>query len=339
LINSDIPGLAVQTVGLGESFNGFGSKYTAVLPALIQLDPSALTVISDGRDVLLNLKANGSALSPAALDNFVQNFHALVGHREGAVVVSAEAQCCVSALTHAAPGDYFTADGSRSNRSCFSGKSDCMWNGDEKALAWEDFMKNLAKENAAEHREDIYLNAGLMVGRAADLINVITKADIGSEEDDQAVLTGYMYLHPDQIILDYDQALFGNNRDSCMFELDGEQLVHKQTMTTPLLIHSPGARATCHVDLMAALGQAAMSKTVRRRLSEYKNKEHNYNDCPSGFKKVSGYCVSQYCYADFTCPKFSDRIAGRMCYNSSDDCKCRSGYYMHAKGYCAKSGY
>jgi hypothetical protein len=340
LINSDIPGLVAQTVGLGESFNGFGSKYTAMLPVLQRLDPSALTVISDGRDVLLNHKANGSsdAESPSAvLEAFVESFHSLVGQREGAIVVSAEAQCCVSALTFAAPGDYFAPDGSRSKRACFSGKSDCMWNGDENALPWENFMKGLAKQNAAEKRDDIYLNAGLMVGRAADLINVITKADIGSEEDDQAVLTGYMFLHPDEIVLDYNQALFGNNRDTCMFELHNDQLVHKQTQTTPLLIHSPGARATCHIDLMAELGQTAMSKTVRRRLSEYTSTVKNYKECPDDHKMVSGYCVRSWCFADFQCPKNSVRLPNRLCYSDVDDCQCKAGYYMHAKGYCARN--
>jgi hypothetical protein len=335
-----MPGLAVQTVGLGNIFRGFGSKYNAILPALRRLDASALVIVSDGRDVLLNHHQHTSdgVSEHSPVQNFIRNFNELVGDRAaGAVVISAEAQCCVSALTYAVPGDYFAPDGTRNHRACSSGKSDCMWNGDEKALPWEDFMKGLAKQNDAEHREDIYLNAGLMVGRAADLINVITKADISSEEDDQAVLTGYMYLHPDEIILDYNQALFGNNRDTCMFELHGDQLVHKQTKTTPLLVHTPGGKATCHELLMAELGQNAMSTTVRRRLYEWKDTTGNYKQCQDGFKLVSGYCVKDWCFADITCPRFSTRRPGRMCYNTADDCMCNAGYYMTVQGYCQRS--
>lgn len=335
LINSNISGLRVQTVGLGESFEGFGSKYTAVLPALRQLEPTALTVISDGRDVLLNHKLGGS--SEIALDSFVQNFEALTGTRQHAVVVSAEAQCCVSALTYAMPGDYFAPDGSRNTRACFSGKSNCMWNGDEKALPWESFMQDLAQKNGAGDRDDIFLNAGLMVGRAEDLINVITKADINNEEDDQAVLTGYMYSHPDELVLDYDQALFGNNRDTCMFELHDDHLVHQQTKTTPLFIHTPGGKAVCHEALMEELGQKSMTKTVRRRLLQWKTTTHNYKICPSHQKLVSGYCVMNWCHADYKCPRNSSRIPNRQCYNDCNDCRCNAGYYMDWRGYCKRN--
>lgn len=334
LINSNVAGLNVQSVGLGDAFDGFGSKYTAVLPVLRQLEPSALTVISDGRDVLLNHKVGGESDSITALESFVSNFGAITGDRQHAVIVSAEAQCCVSALTYAAPGDYFALDGSRDSRACFSGKNGCMWNGDDKALPWEDFMKELAQTNGAEERDDIYLNAGLMVGRAADLINVITKADIGSQEDDQAVLTDYMYLHPDELVLDYNQALFGNNRDTCMFDLEGEQLIHKQTKTTPLFVHTPGGKVACHESLMEQLGQKGMTKTVRRRLSEWSSRTLNYKQCPEHQKLVSGYCVMEWCHADYKCPANSHRRPNRQCYNNCNDCECNDGYVMNSKGQC-----
>jgi hypothetical protein len=97
-----------------------------------------------------------------------------------------------------------------------------------------------------------------MAGRAKDLIRVTTNADIGDCEDDQAVLTGYMYHHPADIMLDYDQALFGNNRDTFMFDLHNNHLVHKQTRTAPLFIHTPGGKTACPEVLMAEFGQSTV---------------------------------------------------------------------------------
>lgn len=48
----------------------------------------------------------------------------------------------------------------------------------------------------------VYLNAGLMAGTAKNLIQLIDATQIGGNEDDQAVLTDYMYHNKDSIIMD-----------------------------------------------------------------------------------------------------------------------------------------
>ena len=168
-----------------------------------------------------------NAYSAFSVQEFRDAYNEIIKDSPNAIVVSAEAQCCVSALTHVALGGYFNADGSRNKRSCSSGEEDCMWAGDDKALPWEKFMKTLALERTDSDSDDIYLNAGLMVGTAKNLMRVISSASIAKYEDDQAVLTDFMYYHPDQIILDYGQTIFGNNRgghggftdDSCTFDV------------------------------------------------------------------------------------------------------------------------
>lgn len=333
LLTAHVEGLEAQVVGLGQKFTGFGSKYEAVLPALQELSPTSITVVSDGRDVLLN----HAMQNRDTVTGFVNAFEKLTDGKDGAIVLSAEAQCCVSALTHVVPGGLFAEDGERTGRACYSGKDGCRWNGDDKALPWETFMQEVAIERGAKGREDVYLNAGLMVGRASDLIRIIRATDIGKNEDDQAVLTDYMYRNPGQILLDYSQELFGNNRERCMFELQENHLVHTQTRTAPLFIHTPGGSSTCHVELMAELGQKSMSKKAKRRLLEWKEDKGNYGDCEATFKMVSGYCVKDWCMEDFTCPDNSERKADRECYNNFHDCQCNTGFVMNSRGKCRKA--
>jgi hypothetical protein len=151
-------------------------------------------------------------------------------------------------------------------------------------------MKDLAISHlgyAADILDDIYLNAGLMVGRASDLLRVISMANMETSEDDQAIFTDLMYNNPELIVLDYGQALFGNNRnnaygdEACIFQMIGDEsnqrLVHAKTQTSPLFVHSPGGHLQCHDDLAALLGIEAVSRQARRRLGEvWYNSKRNY---------------------------------------------------------------
>jgi hypothetical protein len=321
------------------------------------MSPDTLVVLSDGRDVLINNPTFGDVeTAAAALQGFRDAFDEVTFQQPGAIVISAEAQCCVSALTYAKPGDYFDEAGNRKERACSSGEADCLWNGNEKAVPWENFMKDAAIErigNGADVLDDIYLNAGLIAGKVADLLRVLQAADILATEDDQAVLTDFMYRNPEAIVLDYGQAIFGNNRgglegnDSCMFKIPAsgknQRLQHTKTQTTPLFVHSPGGYLQCHDDLAAQLGIKAISTQARRRLQVYKTTNCNYNGqpCKPDEKLVSGFCVKTWCYNDFKCPAYSQRVLGRDCYNNFDDCQCQYGYYKNGdqcKRVCDRNG-
>ena len=345
-----IPGLVTTVVGQGKKFGGFGSKYESVLPLLEQMETQTLVVLSDARDVLVNNAMDDNLNTAAnAIEDFRAAFEMVTFQQPGAIVVSAEAQCCVSALTYAQPGAFFGPEGERTGRACSSGESDCLWNGDDKAIPWENFMKDVARQQlgvGAHVIDDIYLNSGLIVGYVQDVLRVIKAADIQATEDDQAVLTDYMHRHPEDIVLDYGQTMFGNNRggleggssDSCMFTLlnDGsKKLVHKKTATTPLFVHSPGGYLQCHDDLAEQLGIVAISTKARRRLREWKSRTLNYRFCPYGEKLVSGYCVSNTCFADFQCPSNSYRIGELDCYDGFEDCQCSGGYYK-SNGACVE---
>jgi hypothetical protein len=336
-----IPGLTTTVVGQGKKFDGFGSKYEAVIPLLHTMNHDILVVLSDARDVLINNPLDSDIVdATVAIQEFRTAFDMITFQQPGAIVVSAEAQCCVSALTYVQPGDYFNANGIRTGRACSSGESDCLWNGDDKAVPWENFMMDVAQQrmgNGARIIDDIYLNSGLISGKVQDILRVLEAADILANEDDQAVLTDYMYRNPQDIILDYGQTMFGNNRgglegassDSCMFKVsstDTNKLVHIKTGTTPLFVHSPGGYLQCHDDLAAQLGVVAISTKARRRLREWKSRTLNYRYCPWGQKLVSGYCVKDCCKSDYQCPSNSFRINGIDCYDGFEDCQCNSGY-------------
>lgn len=261
-----LDGVSARVFGQGEEYEGFSSKYNALAPILEELDRDQLVIVSDGRDVLLNNPVEHDTYVVSAAHEFQRNFEHLTAGFPHAIVASAEAQCCVSALTNAAPGSYFDENMIRNQRACASGADDCKWAGDEQAFPWESFMQELAKDSGAE---DVYLNAGLVAGRAADLLNVVHVLDLQATEDDQAVLTDYMYRRPEAIRLDYTQSLFGTNRidleeDDCMFRLEENRMVHVQTASSPLFVHSPGGEWKCHEKIARDLGMVIDEKAPRK---------------------------------------------------------------------------
>ena len=278
---ANIPGITAVVVGHGSTFVGFGSKYEAIIPALREMDADTLVVMSDSRDVLINHPWMNQEEGATTGQEFIQAFEAVTARNPGAVVASAESQCCVGALTYAVPGDYFDEQGKRKGRACASGHAPCLWNGDDKVVPWENFMNDLAMSKVVTGK-DTYLNAGLIAGKAGDLLRVIITADIEVHEDDQAVLTDYMYRRPYELILDYNQLLFGNNRheeNGCVFqdETKDNRLMHRETKATPLFIHSPGGYVSCHEGLASRLGvKLHSSEEERRLLQDWKRDLQNY---------------------------------------------------------------
>lgn len=107
-----------------------------------------------------------------------------------------------------------------------------------------------------------------MVGYPSDLINLLNLLDIHPYEDDQAVLSGLMYQFPEMIKLDYKQEMFGNNQwprglaDGCVFETQGDHLslIHTETGTEPLLVHTPGKFYDCLDVLIEDLGGVSQQR-------------------------------------------------------------------------------
>ena len=260
--------LQTTVYGANLEYHGFGDKYQTLKPLLEVMDANRLVVLADARDVVLNVP-NNEAFAALAVDQFMEAYQKITKGAPGAVVLSAEAQCCVSAMTHAHPRDYFDpVTKERTKRACSSGIGDCMWEPNQNIEDWQVFMEDLAYNTTGEEHTDVYLNAGLMVGYPKDLINLLSVLDIAPYEDDQAVLSGLMYQFPDMIKLDYKQEMFGNNQwprgleDGCMFERQGEHLslVHTETGTEPLILHTPGKFYDCLDLIIEDLGGVSQER-------------------------------------------------------------------------------
>jgi len=273
--------LPTTVYGGGLEYNGFGDKYQTLRAILEVIDPTKLVVVADARDVALNIPENAEEAN-AAIDRFIDNYDRLTVNDPHAVVMSAESQCCVSAMTHAHPTEYFDPiTKKRTKRACSSGKPGCYWDQNENIYAWVDFHRQRAHEKTgidlnSDNIGDVYLNAGLMTGYPADLINLLDVLDIDPSEDDQAVLSGLMYQFPDMIVLDYGQDMFGNNQwplglePGCVFEKSVEHevatqstLVHKHTNAEPLIIHTPGKFYGCLDILIEELGGVSQERYLQ----------------------------------------------------------------------------
>jgi lipopolysaccharide biosynthesis glycosyltransferase len=245
-------GINTTLFGQDRAAEGHGSKYSAVLPLLRNLDAETLVVLSSDRDGRVNFPVGDHETMFKFLYNFRQRFEVMTRDYPGAVVASTDSDCCASALTHASPGDFFDDGGQRKTRSCVSGEPGCQWAGDTKALPWQSFMKGLASQRSEASSENVYLDTSLLAAKAGDLLRLIKAVDVSNLEDDRAVFTDFMYRNPTQIILDYEQQLLGESRKplkntlqkSCFAGTDGatseiRRLDLVESERQPLFMYSP----------------------------------------------------------------------------------------------------
>ena len=233
------------------------------------MDRNKLVVLADARDVALNVP-DDEQIATEAVDRFMSVYKKLTKNAPHAVVMSAESQCCVSAMSHAHPRDYFDpVTRKRTSRACASGNPGCWWDENENIYSWVEFMYERAyNDTGLDYIGDVYLNAGLMAGYPADLINLLDVIDIGPSEDDQAVLSGLMYSFPDLVVLDYNQEMFGNNQwprglvDGCVFQKKDDKvpLIHTELDTQPLILHTPGKFYGCLDVLIEDLGGSSLQR-------------------------------------------------------------------------------
>ncbi|KAI2500296.1 glycosyl transferase [Fragilaria crotonensis] len=247
--------IETTTFGAGVHFTGWGDKYVHIRDMLQTMSDDALIVVSDSRDVLLNIPDNVEAAN--VVSHFVSTFKTMTENVGDAVVMSAESQCCVSAMSHASPLDYFDPiSGERIGRACNSGESSCPYEGGFDINAWKTFMSELAYKKTGRYHESSFLNAGIFAGTARNIIRLLDRVKIGPTEDDQAVMSGFLYHDPEALVLDYENELFGvaerpkGLEQGCIFFKDIDNvLIHSVTKTSPLIIHTPGKFYSC-LDLL-----------------------------------------------------------------------------------------
>lgn len=282
-----LSGVDAVVVGTNSAFFGFGSKYRALVETLVDLernDNNTLVMLLDARDIVLNVAVDKENIAikdfEPRLVHYLESYSKLTQHNPGSVVVSAEAQCCVAAMSWAHPSAYFnTETGEREQRACNSGEEGCLYWPTENIELWKTFM--IEKEmNSTRTSQNSFLNAGLMMGRSKNLLELIARLDLHEYEDDQAVLSGYLFHFPDEIQLDYRQEIFGNNQwpdglsKGCMFDysdsLDSDFLEHKVTGATPLLLHASGKFYDCLDYMIDKLGGHSEARYIEKPINERK---------------------------------------------------------------------
>jgi len=239
-------GMKHLQVGSGSDWNGWGSKMQFIAKALDSLDDELIVVVSDSRDVLVNPVAEAS-------EKFVAKFEQMTSQSKDAIVLGAEKHCCVAAMSHAVPGQYFNKDGSRKERACNSGAAECRHLGYALQEPWIDAMRSLAHSRGHTDTEYPIVNVGLMAGRVKDLRALFKLLDLAEGEDDQAVISDAVLTFPERFVLDYDQELFGSNNWAqgvevgCLFDWNEDHFVHKELPDTiPSFFHFQGKFFECY---------------------------------------------------------------------------------------------
>lgn len=297
-------------VGGGSTFSGFGSKYGQLKDSLDEFthDPKALVAVIDGRDVLLNVNRDVErSVFEGRVNEFIGNFKELVAGKPEAVLMSAEQQCCVAALCHAdSPAYYFDpVTKKRANRACPSGEQGCGWLDNDNVKFWQSLMMAEAYQNTGSQEISPYLNAGLMVGTANNLIDMIERMDLGEEEDDQAVLSAMYLQFPELIVLDYEQSLLGNNawpkglEEGCIYDFDINKnekhyLTNTQTGTSPLILHTPGKFYACLDTLIDRLGGESDLRFLPDNFSSDRRLNYNYDSNYGNYAPKSSNYATNY---------------------------------------------
>lgn len=242
-----------QIVGKGQKWLGFGTKFIEYLRVLKTLDPNRVVVLSDSTDVLVNGDPT------RFMDNYLR-VSAYEGHNR--IVSSTEMACCVLPMQYIAPGQMVSKTGGKLQSPIHdvSRRPDAsitaQWTS---AMAQEKIKQGYEGNNL--HFD--YLNSGMIVGRAKDLVQMFEFVKATGNEDDQALFTEYFLLFPDRVMLDYNNVLFSNayawsgfdSLEGCFFKLEtsGEnnrQFMNTKSKTYPTLIQTPAKYWTCYDHLL-----------------------------------------------------------------------------------------
>lgn len=261
--------MQAEVLGQGMEWSGFSTKHHLALERMRKMSPMDIVILSDFGDVVLN---PGRGTRGESMKAFKDAYHEITSTSPpGAIVISAEAQCCVAALSYNAPGDLVTSSWQRQQRACNSGKPGCIGTSNPGTRPWESFMQSLADQRGYRGTKYPYLNAGLMAGKARDLVRILEMLELENDEDDQAVMTDLLYRNPASFVLDYDQKLFGNARwamadnKGCVFQWENSTGMFRQedTGTRPLFIHTSGHYFSCLRRVASHLGWEPASTRTR----------------------------------------------------------------------------
>lgn len=235
-----------NAMGQGMKYEGWSMKWKLISQIINNstFQPDHFLIVTDYDDVIFNGKVFADREKEAA-----SILEQLTSFAPQALVLSAEPQCCVSALQHMSPpqkGKELTNLAKKHKKSKHKKDNLEKWVSDLQAAA-------------PENRKDLlpFPNAGLVAGRVSAFQEHLKSLTLGPKEDDQAVFTDLYLRVPGSIVLDFDAKLFGNNphpgarinlqngtKDSCEFIWQNERQMYEYSLSHsfPLFLHTPGQR-------------------------------------------------------------------------------------------------
>lgn len=226
---------------------GFGKKVRRIHEHLKTLDPNKVVIVCDARDVLA---VNYSS------EEFMRKFMETVDY-DSKLVVSTEIGCCVR--TPFGPGQYRTNTGDVLQRSYDKNKNgeeqqDKKW---KTMFKWRAVQKGI--KHPIEHKQSIYLNAGVYVGKVKNVTQVYRHMNIDEKEDDQIIMSEIFYLHPNMFHLDYSRQFFSNSHvwdknnsakatedSGCYYDETDGLVVDTYLKSNPFFVHTPGKHFKCY---------------------------------------------------------------------------------------------
>mmetsp|Transcript_27213 Transcript_27213/g.71850 ORF Transcript_27213/g.71850 Transcript_27213/m.71850 type:complete len:699 (+) Transcript_27213:93-2189(+) len=213
-----VPGRSFYNLGVGQPWDGFGSKvdgYIAWLTEQQKTSPQEIVILLDGGDIAFGGCSNEELLS---------RYHKVVKASNGAqVVAGAETEIYPEALKNAAR--YQALEERRRNvLSAFDTDAGAY----TVAVTPEAHQRHVSEHPWSENIEYAYLNSGFLMGPVSALLGVLQcvrniapgwwDAPWGSTYDDQLALTECMLHDPSMITIDYSGTIvfstWGINQDT-----------------------------------------------------------------------------------------------------------------------------
>ena len=225
---------------------GFGRKIQKIKGFLSKLPREKIVIVCDARDVI-SVNFNSEQFMAKLKQSVDYDFR---------VLVSTEIGCCVR--TAFGPGEYRTTTGEVIHRS-FDEKTsknnfDTKW---KEMFKWR--ASNRGIKHPIEHKQSIYLNAGIYTGKVKNINRIYNYMAIHEKEDDQLIMSEIFNLHPNLFELDYNREFFSNSHvwdknnkatgaedSGCYYEKKDGKIIDTYLNSKPFFIHTPGKHFNCY---------------------------------------------------------------------------------------------
>lgn len=227
-----------------KKWKGFGGKIIKINAYLKSLHPEQIVVVSDARDVL------SVNFDQEHLYSKLSNFDEI----DSKVIFGTEIGCCVR--TPFEPGKLRSRKGDVIHRTFEK-------TGKDLSSKWKNVFQTRAKLKNINHsissKPNIYINAGLYIGKVKNILSLYKLINIDYKEDDQLLMSEIYYHFPNKFHLDYNREFISNSHvwdsfnkktieddSGCYYKMDNNKIKDTYLNSYPYFIHTPGKHFKCY---------------------------------------------------------------------------------------------